>query len=207
MFRQIFLFEIKYRIARPATWIYLFIFVLIGFLSVATGSTPASEKVMHNAPWTMAEGNILFSFTMILVCSAVMGVPLYRDIEYSTRNYLYAIPITKAGYFWGRFFGSFVFVLLVGTGFSWGAFLGSFIGPAFGWVPAERIGSYGLWNYFYPYFIYSISNLLISSTIFFALVSFTRNVRVIYSAGEALSLRRVLTFFQWIVQAAGTSEN
>ena len=195
MFRQIFSFEIKYRITRPATWIYLFIFILIGFLSVGTGSTPASEKVMHNAPWTMAEGNIIFSFAMILVCSAVMGVPLYRDIEYSTRNYLYAVPITKAGYFWGRFFGSFVFVLLIGTGFSWGSLIGAYVGPVFGWVPAERIGSYGLWNYFYPYFAFSIGNLLLSSTIFFALVSFTRNVRVIYSASILLFIAYLLGNF------------
>ncbi len=195
MFRQIFSFEIKYRIGRPATWIYLFIFVLIGFLTVAAGWSPATEKVMHNAPWTMAEGNIIFSFAMILVCSAVMGVPLYRDIEYGTRNYLYAVPITKGGYFWGRFFGSFVFVLLIGTGFSWGAFFGSFIGPAFGWVPAERVGSYNLWNYFYPYFAFAISNLLLSSTIFFALVSFTRNVRVIYSASILLFIAYLLGNF------------
>ena len=195
MFRQIFSFEIQYRISRPATWIYLAIFLLIGFLTTSTGWSPASEKVMHNAPWTMAEGNIIFSFAMILVCSAVMGVPLYRDIEYSTRNYLYAVPITKGGYFWGRFFGSLVFVLLIGTGFSWGAFLGSFVGPPLGWVPAERIGSYGLWNYFYPYFTYAISNLLISSSIFFALVSFTRNVRVIYSASILLFIAYLLGNF------------
>jgi len=195
MFPQIFSFEIKYRIGRPATWIYLFIFILFGFLTVAAGWSPASEKVMHNAPWTIAEGNVFFSFAMMLVCSAVMGVPLYRDIEYGTRNYLFAVPITKGGYFWGRFFGSFVFVLLIGTGFSWGAFLGSFVGPAFGWVPAERVGNYGLWNYFHPYFAFAISNLLLSSTIFFALVSFTRNVRVIYSASILLFIAYLLGNF------------
>jgi ABC-2 type transport system permease protein len=195
MFWQIFLFELKYRVNRPATWIYLFIFVLIGFLSVATGSTPASEKVMHNAPWTMAEGNIFFSFCMMLVCSAIMGVPLYRDIEYQTRNYLYAAPITKGGYFWGRFWGSFAFVLLIGTGFNWGALIGTYLGPAFGWVPAERIGAYNLWNYFYPYFSFAIGNLLLSSTIFFALVSFTRNIRVIYSASILLFIAYLLGNF------------
>jgi len=122
----------------------------------------------------------------MLTCSAVMGVALYRDIEHGTRNYLFAYPITKQGYFWGRFFGSFVFVLLIGSAFSWGSLLGSFAGPAFGWLPPERIGSYGLWNYFQPYFIFSVTNLLLASTIFFALVSLTRNVKVIYSASILL---------------------
>jgi ABC-2 type transport system permease protein len=195
MFLQIFLFELRYRIKRPATWVYFFIFFLIGFLTVGTGSSPATEKVMHNAPWTMTIGNILFSMVGMLVCSAVMGVPLYRDIEHQTRNYFYTYPITKGGYFWGRFFGSFVFVLLIGTGFSWGALTGSVLGPAFGWVVPERIGNYGLWNYFQPYFVFGVGNLLLSSTIFFALVSLTRNVKVIYSASIFLLIGYLLANF------------
>ncbi len=195
MFWQIFLFELKYRIGRPATWIYFFIFFLIGFLSTGTGSTPATEKVMHNAPWVIADGNIVFSMLGMLVCSAIMGVPLYRDIEHQTRNYLFAYPITKGGYFWGRFAGSFIFVLIIGTAFSWGCLAGSVVGPAFGWVVPERIGHYGLWNYFHPYFVFGIGNLLLSSTIFFALVSLSRNVKIIYSASILLFIGYLLASF------------
>ena len=195
MFSQIFLFELKYRIKRPATWIYFFVFFLLGFLSIGTGSTPATEKVMHNAPWVMANGIIVFSMIAMLICSAIMGVPLYRDIEHQTRNYLFAYPITKFGYFWGRFFGSFIFVLLIGTGFSWGSIAGAAVGPALGWVVPERIGHYGLWNYFQPYFAFAIGNLLLSSTIFFALVSLTRNVKVIYSASILLLIGYFLSSF------------
>lgn len=195
MFWQIFTFEIRYRLSRPATWAYFSIFFLIGFLTVATGWSPATEKVMHNAPWTMASENIVISLFMMMVCSAVMGVPLARDLEHNTGNYLYALPITKGGYFWGRFWGSFVFVLLIGTGYNFGALTGSFIGPLFDWVPAERIGNYGMWNYFYPYFTFAVSNLFLASTIFFALVSFTRNVRVIYSASIILLIAYFLGNF------------
>ena len=195
MFWQIFLFELKYRIKRPATWIYFFVFFLLGFLSVGTGSTPATEKVFHNSPWVLASGNILFSMVAMLVCSAIMGVPLYRDIEHQTRNYFYSYPITKGGYFWGRFSGSFLFVLVIGTGFSWGCLAGSVVGPALGWVVPERIGQYGLWNYFQPYFVFSIGNLLLASTIFFALVSLTRNVKVIYTASIFLLIGYLLANF------------
>ena len=195
MFWQIFLFELKYRIKRPATWLYFFVFFLFGLLSVATGSTPATEKVMHNAPWVIADGNVIFSMIAMLVCSAVMGVPLFRDIEHQTRYYLYSYPITKGGYFWGRFIGSFVFVLFIGTGFSWGCLAGSGVGPFFGWVPADRIGHYGLWNYFQSYFVFSIGNLLLSSAIFFATVSLTRNIKVIYTASILLLIGYLLANF------------
>ena len=195
MFWKIFLFELNYRIRRPATWIYFLVFFLYGFISVATGSTPASEKVMHNSPWIIANVNVVFSMIAMLVCSAFMGVPLFRDIEHQTRYYLYSLPITKAGYFWGRFLGSFVFVLIIGTGLSWGFLVGSGVGPIFGWVPAERIGHYGLWNYFQPYFLFSIGNLLLASAIFFALVSLTRNVKVIYTASIFLLIGYLLASF------------
>lgn len=195
MFWQIFVFELKYRVKRPATWVYFSIFFLFGIFAVSTGSTPASEKVMHNAPWTMADGNVVFSLFAMLVCSAIMGVPLYRDIEHQTRYYFYSYPITKGGYFWGRFMGSFVFVLLIGTAYSWGCIIGSGIGPAFGWVPRERIGHYGLWNYFQPYFLFSVTNLLLASAIFFALVALTRNVKVIYTASIFLFIGYLLATF------------
>ena len=151
MFWSIFLFELRYRLKRPATWIYFLIFFLFAFISISSGSTPASEKVFHNAPWTIATLNITFSMVMMLVCSAIMGVPLYRDIEHSTRQYLFSYPITKRGYFWGRFWGSFVYVALIGTSLAWGAMAGAAVGPMFDWVPAERIGHFGLWNYFQSY--------------------------------------------------------
>jgi hypothetical protein len=195
MFWSIFLFELRYRIKRPATWLYFAIFFFLGFLFISAGNTPATEKVYHNAPHTITFINILFSMVMMLVCSAVMGVPLYRDIEHHTRQYLFSYPITKAGYFWGRFAGSFVFVLFIGTALSWGEWLGSLAGPALGWAPAERYGSFGAWNYFQSYFVYGISNLLLASAIFFALVAVTRNVRVIYSGSILLFIGYLLAAF------------
>jgi ABC-2 type transport system permease protein len=195
MFWQIFSFELKYRSKRSATYIYFFVFFLLGFLMTGAGWSNASEKVFHNSPWSLGDGNVFWSMVMMLICSAFMGVPLYRDIEHQTRNYLFAYPITKASYFWGRFFGSFVFVLLVGVGFNLGAYAGTGLGPVFGWVSAERIGPNHLWNYLQPYLVFTVPNLIVSSSIFFALVAWTRNVKVIYSASVLLIIGWALANF------------
>jgi ABC-type transport system involved in multi-copper enzyme maturation permease subunit len=71
MFWSIFLFELRYRLKRPATWIYFLIFFLFAFISISTGSSPASEKVFHNAPWTVASLNITFSMVMMLAGTAI----------------------------------------------------------------------------------------------------------------------------------------
>ncbi|NMH26789.1 ABC transporter permease/M1 family aminopeptidase [Flavobacterium silvaticum] len=195
MFKEIFLFEIKYRSKRAATWLYYAAFLILGFLSVSQGWTPATEKVHHNSPFIIADCNVFFSMMMMLVCSAIMGVPLYRDIEHGTKNYYLSYPITKPGYFWGRFFGSFVFVLLIGTSISLGCYLGSLVGPIFDWVPAERIGE-NHWDYYIqPFLTMAVPNLFLASAIFFGLVAFFRDVKVIYTGSILLLIGYLLANF------------
>lgn len=195
MFWEIFLFELKYRSKRPATYIYFLIFMLIGLLVTATGSSPATEKVFHNSPWVIANFNVTFSMIMMLVCSAIMGVPLYRDIEHGTKSYYLSYPITKGGYFWGRFLGSFLFVFIIGFSLSLGLYLGALIGPPLGWVPTERIGANHLINYIQPYFTMALPNLFLASCIFFGLVALFRDVKVIYSGSILLLIGYLLANF------------
>src|SRR5882672_8479177 len=140
MFWQIFLFEIKYRLKRPDTYLYFLVFFLISFLSFSTGSVPANDKTFINAPIVITKYFTIFSIFMMVVTAAVMGAPLYRDIEYNTHEYYLSYPITKNDYFWGRFFGSFLFVLIIGSSLVWGSLSGIFVGPAFHWVASSRIG-------------------------------------------------------------------
>ncbi|NNK31412.1 MAG: hypothetical protein HKP04_11205, partial [Flavobacteriaceae bacterium] len=84
MFIDIFLFELRYRFKRPATWSYFGLLLLVSLLLVGFGNTPASEKVFHNAPILVAQLILLISIFGILITSAVMGVPLYRDLEHKT---------------------------------------------------------------------------------------------------------------------------
>ncbi|RZK81992.1 MAG: hypothetical protein EOO92_03365 [Pedobacter sp.] len=195
MFWQIFLFEISYRLKRPATYIYFFVFFIIAFICFSSGSTPASEKVFHNSPSVIAQFITIASMLMLLVCSAVMGVPLYRDIEHNTGNYYLSYPISQNGYFWGRYLGSFIFVIFIGTSLMLGAWLGSIVGPAFDWVPAKRIGPNSLINYLQPFVFIAIPNLFFASSIFFGLVAITRNVKVIYAGSMMLFIAYLLADF------------
>ncbi|HEX9513550.1 MAG TPA: hypothetical protein VF939_23830, partial [Puia sp.] len=195
MFLQIFLFEIKYRLRRPAFYVY-FVFVLgFALLSFANGGVPVQEKEFINAPAVLALFSSVVSVFLMLVSSAIMGVPLYRDIEHNTREYYLSYPITKAGYFWGRYLGSWIFVLLTGTAVYLGAYLGSKLGPTLGWVPASRYGENRLLYYWYPYLTIMVPSLFFTSSLFFGLVAIFRNVKVIYSSGLFLFLGYILANF------------
>lgn len=192
---NIFIFELKYRFSRPATYMYFGILLLVSLVLFASGSTPATEKVFHNAPITIANLMLVVSIFGILIASAVMGVPMYRDIEHKTGTFLFSLPISKPAYFMGRFWGSFVTLLFISLGVVIGIYLGTIIGAATGWTPAERYGPNTFMNYFHPWISLVVPNLWFFSTLFYALIIFTKNIKAIYSGGIIVFIIYLLTNF------------
>jgi hypothetical protein len=124
-----------------------------------------------------------------------MGTALYRDIEYNTKDYYLTYPITKAGYFWGRYLGSFVFMIFISTAVIIGAFIGTKLGPAAGWTDPKQYGPNNLIYYLHPFFTIGLPNVLFTSSLFFGLVALTRNVKVIYFGGILLFLFYFIALF------------
>lgn len=195
MFWSVFNFEIRYRLQRPATYIYFFVFLLITTLIIADGGTPASEKVYHNSPTMIASFFTLLGIFSVLISSAIMGVPLYRDLEHNTKEYLLSTPIGRSAYFWGRFWGSFVILVLVCTGAIVGYIVGTWLGPITDWTKPERYGPNLPMNYLWPYLTIFIPSLFFTSCIFFGLVAWLRNNRVLYTASILLFILYLLSNF------------
>src|SRR5579859_5706072 len=140
MFTEIFLFEIRNRIRRPAVYLYFLGLLVFAFFAFSTGSLPVSEKEHINSPYLISFFCCALTMLMSLASSSVMGTALFRDIEYQTKDYYLTYPITKPGYFWGRFCGSFVFMIGIALAIPLGIFLGSQLGPAMGKTMAAQYG-------------------------------------------------------------------
>lgn len=106
MFWKIFVFEIQNRLRRPAVYVYFAAALIFTIGTFATGSLPLGEKEHINAPFLLALWCAGITMLMMVISSSIMGTPLYRDIEYNTKDYYLTYPITKPGYFWGRYLGS-----------------------------------------------------------------------------------------------------
>ncbi len=120
---------------------------------------------------------------------------IYRDIEYQTKDYYLTYPITKGGYFWGRYFGSFVFMILLASGILAGIYLGTIIGPAIGKTSHEQYGPNKWSFYLYPFFTIALPNIFFTSSLFYGLVAIIRNVKVIYFGGILLFLFYFIALF------------
>jgi len=195
MFWKIFLFEIQNRLRRPAVYLYFVAALAFATLIFATGSMPLGEKEHINSPYMIALYCAAITMLMMLISSSIMGTPLYRDIEYNTKDYYLTYPITKAGYFWGRYIGSFFSMLFIASAIIIGAYVGTRLGPAMHWTDPKQYGPNNLTYYLHPFFTIALPNLFFTSSLFFGLVAITRNVKVIYAGGILLFLGYFLSFF------------
>ena len=177
MFWKIFAFEAQNRLRRPLVYVYFFATLIFITLSFATGSLPVGEKEHINSPMLIAFAMGWISMFMMLVTSGIMGMPLYKDIEHNTKDYYLTYPITKAGYFWGRYFSSLLFVLIISSAVMTGVFLGSKLGPLMHWKDAGNYGPNNFMYYWQPFLLIAVPNLIFTSSLFYGLVAITRSIK------------------------------
>ncbi len=182
MFVDIFLFEIRYRIKRPATYLYFAIFFLMVFFATVSDSVTIGEQagnMLRNSPSAIFRITAIMSAFGLLIISAIMSTPILRDFEHNTNHLLYSYPLSKFAYLAGRFLGSYLFAAFVFLSIPLGILAGSIIAPAAGWIEASKFDSFRLMSYLSPYLILVIPNVFFSGAIFFSLSSLKR--KMIYS--------------------------
>lgn len=186
MFKEIFLFELKYRFSRPATWAYFGILFVFGLIMTISGNGPSSEKAFVNSPVGIAGLLTLVSIFGMMLSSAVMGVPVYRDIEHGTQNYFFSYPISEKGYILGRFMGSMTALFVISLGLHLGMIIGFALGPYAGFEEPDRFTSFNLWYYVQPTLMIYWTNFFFAGSIFFALVSLSKRIMMAYAGGAIL---------------------
>jgi len=183
MFFEIFWFEIKYNLKRPATYIYFGLFAAFAFLMAIIAGNVWPEvkilmdgKVFVNSPFYISLFCRALSNLGIIITAAIVGNAVYRDYEYATHSLFFTKPVSKFGYLGGRFAGACVIATLALSGIAFGYALGCsmpFIDPTY-------IGPAHLSSYIRPYIMFVIPNLIFTGIIFFMLAALTRNILSVY---------------------------
>jgi ABC-2 type transport system permease protein len=193
MWKNVLKFELNYRKKRPATYLYFFIFFLLCFAAITSENVhigATSEKVLKNAPTVIFNFVILMSAFGILVASAVMGVPLYRDIEYKTDKFFFSLPLKEKDYLLGRFLGSFFILLFIFSAVQ----LAIIIGGLMPWVEKDQLGPVNWGAHLQAFLILLLPNLLFTSSIFFSLVALTRRIMAAYTGSIILLVAYIISF-------------
>ncbi len=192
MWSKVLGFELTYRKKRPATYLYFLIFFILCFGAITSDNVTigaASEKVFKNSPTVIFNYVILMSAFGILVASAVMGVPLYRDIEFKTDKFYFSLPLKEKDYLLGRFTGSFIVLLFIFSSVQVAILIGSMM-P---WVNQDKIGPIMWGAHLQAFFILLVPNLLFTGSIFFSLVALTRRIMAAYTGSVILLVAYIIS--------------
>ena len=185
MFLEILRFELKYALKKPSTYVFFSIyFAFYLFLSLAAsgiiplGSSDSNtylNSASANASLYLAFNQNILALIHNMIIIAIMATAVQRDFEFNSHSLFFTKPITKASYFFGRFFGVLLIALFVFSGQLFGLLIGSFIG--FG---QPTIGPIQLYNYIQPFLYFVVPNTILFGTIYFSLTTFLRNTTIAY---------------------------
>lgn len=186
MFQHIFLFELRYRFRRTATYVYFVLLFLIGwfygsmlgggFGPEAAGMLTQGGQNLANSPYNLHLILMAIGQIGIFIVAAFMGVPIIRDYQREAHHFFFTKPISKWSYLGGRFAGSFLIALLVLLS----AALGMIFTELMPYVNPEKYGPFNLYAYLHPYLINIIPFSFFTSAIFFSTVALSRNQLFIY---------------------------
>jgi len=182
MLLNILLFELRYRLNRPATYIYFSMLFLLSFLFITTDVVQiggSQGNVFRNSPFTINQTVLILNLFAAMICSAIMGVPVYRDFENKFHEILFTTPITKFQYLLGRFLGSYIIAVIVMSG----VLLGILVGAAMPYINQEQIAPFHFSYYWQPFYSIILPNVLFMGALFFTVGSITRNIFAIYVQG------------------------
>jgi ABC-2 type transport system permease protein len=181
------LFELRSRLKLISTWVYCVMYAfLAGLWMAAAGGAIASasvsvgsDKIFINAPFPLAIAITVLGFTGVTVIAAMMGRAVQQDFEYGTFHFFFTAPIAKRDYFFGRFIGAFLTLLLIFTSIA----IGLQIGAHWPGVDPTKVAPFSLPALLRPYLFTLVPNMLWLGGIFFIIAALTRAIAPVYVAG------------------------
>lgn len=194
MFKEIFLYELRYRFSKLSTWIYFGGVLVVAVLAVlgAGGALgggnvtigDSSGKVHLNSPLTIYLLCGFMAYFGMMVVSAVMAGGIVRDFQHGAHPFFFTKPVSKLAYLGGRFAGSFLVLVFIFSA----AGLGILLATALPVFDQGLVGPFRLSYYLWPYLVSVIPNLFLMGAVFFGLTILFRRLMPVYVAAAVLFL-------------------
>ncbi|AKQ65910.1 membrane protein, putative [Myxococcus hansupus] len=185
MFTALLTFELRRRVKMISTWVYAAVLATAAALmtlaigAVFKGFSVASgpELVRVNSPHTVFNFTTSLAYFGLFMVAAVFGQAAYQDFGHNTWMLIFTKNVKKTPYLLGRFLGAYLFsaVLMLAI------IPGLLVGAAGVWVvDADRLTSFRLATYLWPYVVGVWPTLFVAGAVFFTLAAVTRRMAPVY---------------------------
>src|SRR5690348_4969334 len=183
-------FEIRYQLRNPVFWVAVAIFFLLGFGVTASENvrigTPGA--VHENAPYAIAVLTSAASLFYLFVITAFVANAIVRDESSGFAPIVRATPVSSTQMVLGRFLG--------GLTIAWLGYLsipvGMWAGSVMPWVDPETVGPQVFSYYAWPFLVFAIPNVFLTSAVLFALATRLRSMMAAYIGTVALVIGYII---------------
>ncbi len=191
MFWEMLSFELKYRLSKISTYVYMALFFLVsGFAVVISAGAftgmkvniAGGERLLLNSPFFIHTTILGFQMIAVFICAAFSGNAISRDYEYNMFQIICTKPVSKFSYLVGRFVGNAVVITLILLSVAAGIFVASIL-P---WLDRSYFGPIIPAAYFWPYITIVLPNMIFSCGIFFAVGALTKKQVTVYVSAIVL---------------------
>lgn len=181
MFKTFLEAELKYALKQPMVYIFFGLMALFTFGATASDNIVIGGPVGNiykNAPHIITVYTTIMTIFGLLIATAFYNNAALRDYNYNFNEILFSTPLSKAGYFFGRFSGGLILATLPMLGIFCGVWLGTLLATSFGWIAPGRFGEFYLETFINNYFIFILPNMFFAGSLIFALANKFKNTTV-----------------------------
>lgn len=191
MWKEFFKFDLGYQLKQPLLWVFAAILALMAFGVTTSDSVQmggAIGNVNRNAPTVVAQLLGMFTLLSMFLITVFIAGAVLRDSEVGMADMLFATPMRKWDYLFGRFAAGFVACLVIFVCIA----LGTMIGPLMPWVDPQRVGPFSLHTYGWTFAVLVIPNLLFVGALLMLLAATTRSMLLVYVGVLAFFVLRTI---------------
>lgn len=184
MFKTFFISELKYTLKQPMVYIFLGVISLLVFFAIVSDNVRignAVGNVYKNAPHVITVYISIMTIFGLLIATAFYNNAALRDYNNGFNEIIFSTPLSKSGYFFGKFFGALILATIPILGVYIGVVVGSILAPIFGWIDPERFGSFYLETFTSNYLIFVLPNMFFVGTVIYAIANKWRSTIISFA--------------------------
>jgi ABC-2 type transport system permease protein len=196
MFKTFFLSELKYTLKQPMVYIFIFILALMEFFATVSDNVQvggAIGNVYRNSPYTITIHITIFCIFSLLMAVAFFNNAALRDYNNEFNEILFTTPLSKPGYFFGRFFGALLVSTLPLLGVFIGMLVGTYMNSIFGWLDTARYGDFYLETFVNNYLLFILPNMFLAGAVIYAMANKWKSTVISFVGGLVIIVAYIVS--------------
>ncbi|EPR72645.1 putative membrane protein [Winogradskyella psychrotolerans RS-3] len=153
----------------------------------------AIGNVYRNSPYTITIHVTVFCIFSLLMAVAFFNNAALRDHNNEFNEILFTTPLSKPGYFFGRFFGALLVSTLPLLGVFIGMLLGTYMNSIFGWMDTERFGDFYLETFINNYLLFILPNMFLAGSVIFAMANKWKSTVISFVGGLVIIVAYIVS--------------